>query len=369
MGAPAVARPRPASPVRGFDLPAHQEASAPPEARGLARDQVRLLVSPGEGEPVHARFADLPRFLDPGDLLVVNTSATVAAALDGTGPDGRPLVVHVSTALPGGLWLVEPRRPAGGATEPLVLDAPGRIALDGGGAVDLLAPFPGSRRLWTSTFELGGSGAAGVAGLLARRGRPIRYRYVAEDRPLADYQSVFSLEPGSAEMPSAARPFTPSVVTDLVRRGVAVAPLVLHTGVASLEGGELPYPERYGVPAATADLVRATRRRGGHVVAVGTTVVRALEAATDEEGTTRPSEGWTELVIGPDHPVRAVDGLLTGWHEPEATHLLMLEAVASAPALRRAYRAALDGGYLWHEFGDSHLLLPYRERSWTAPAP
>lgn len=369
MGAPALARPRPASPVRGFSLTAHQEASAPPEARGLARDQVRLLVSPGEGEPVHARFADLPRFLDPGDLLVVNTSATVAAALDGTGPDGRPLVVHVSTSLPGGLWLVEPRRPAGGATGPLVLSEPVRIALDGGGAVRLLAPFPGSRRLWTSTFELGGRGAASVAGLLARRGRPIRYRYVAEDRPLADYQSVFSLEPGSAEMPSAARPFTPSVVTDLVRRGVAVAPLVLHTGVASLEGGELPYPERYRVPAATADLVRATRRRGGHVVAVGTTVVRALEAATDEEGTTRPSEGWTELVIGPDHPVRAVDGLLTGWHEPEATHLLMLEAVASAPALRRAYRAALDGGYLWHEFGDSHLLLPYRERPWTAPAP
>lgn len=369
MGAPVVARPRPASPVDGFDLPAHQEAAAPPEARGLARDQVRLLASPGEGEPVHARFADLPRFLDPGDLLVVNTSATVAAALDGTAPDGRPLVVHVSTALPGGLWLVEPRRPVDGATEPLALHEPGRVALDGGASIDLLAPFPGSRRLWTSTFDLDRSGTGSVATLLSRQGRPIRYRYVPEDRPLAEYQSVFSLEPGSAEMPSAARPFTPAVVTDLVRRGVAIAPLVLHTGVASLEGSELPYPERYRVPTATADLVRATRRRGGHVVAVGTTVVRALETATDQRGRTHPAEGWTELVVGPERPVRAVDGLLTGWHEPEATHLLMLEAVASAPALQRAYRAALDGGYLWHEFGDSHLLLPYRETSWNPPAP
>jgi S-adenosylmethionine:tRNA ribosyltransferase-isomerase len=340
--------------VTAFTLDPAREAHEPPEARGLARDGVRLLVSVGDAEPVHARFDDLGRFLDPGDLLVVNTSATVAAALDGVRPSGAPVAVHVSGRLPGGLWLVEVRRPVAGATEPLVVSEPESVRLAGGGAVVLLAPFADSRRLWFARFDVDGT----VAEHLERHGRPIRYRYVGRDWPLAAYQSVFSAEPGSAEMPSAARPFTPEVVADLVRRGVTMAPLVLHTGVSSLEGRETPYPERYRVPAPTARLVNAAHEAGSRVVAVGTTVVRALETVTDESGTTHPGEGWTELVVTPERGVWAVDGLLTGWHEPEASHLFMLEAVAGAQPLELAYRAAFEAGYLWHEFGDSHLLLP-----------
>ncbi len=339
--------------VAPFHLDPTREAHEPPEARGRRRDDVRLMVSTGTEAPVHTRFRDLASYLRAGDLVVVNTSATVAAALDGWLPSGQAVAVHVSGQLPGGLWLVEVRRLADGATEPYVVTDPGIVALAGGGSVVLLAPFADSRRLWFARFEL----TAGVAEHLEAYGRPIRYRYVGRDWPLDAYQSVFSTEPGSAEMPSAARPFTPEVVTDLVRRGVTLASLLLHTGVSSLEGHEAPYPERYRVPPGTARLVNAAHAAGERVIAVGTTVVRALETVTDDTGTTHPGEGWTEEVITPERGVRAVDGLLTGWHEPEASHLSMLEAVAGRRPLELAYRAAYDEGYLWHEFGDSHLLL------------
>jgi S-adenosylmethionine:tRNA ribosyltransferase-isomerase len=341
----------------GFTLGPEHEAHEPPEARGVPRDQVRLLVSPGEADAIHSRFDLLPTFLEPGDLIVVNTSGTVAAALDGT-LDGRAVALHVSNAMPGGLWLVEVRRPAVPATEPLTLAERGVVELAGGARADLLSRFATSRRLWLATIEPGEAEA--VPELLRRHGRAIRYRYVPQDWPLEAYQTAFATTPGSAEMPSASRPFTPEIVTDLVRRGIGVAPLTLHTGVSSLEGHEAPYPERFEVPAATAALVNATHRAGGHVIAIGTTVVRALETTTDAQGTTHPGSGWTELFITPATGTRAVDGLLTGWHEPEATHLLMLEAVASSSLLQRAYRAAFEAGYLWHEFGDSHLILPYR---------
>jgi S-adenosylmethionine:tRNA ribosyltransferase-isomerase len=346
----------PPAAIAALTLDPSREAHEPPEARGLRRDEVRLMVSVGDAEPVHARFDDLGRFLAAGDLLVVNTSATIAAAVDGVRPDGEPVAVHVSGQLPGGLWLVEVRRPVAGTTEPLVVPEPEVVHLAGGGSVVLLAPFADSQRLWFARFDL----LTSVAGHLAHHGRPIRYRYVGRDWPLRDYQSVFSAEPGSAEMPSAARPFTPEVVADLVRRGVTFAPLLLHTGVSSLEGREAPYPERYRVPAATARLVNAAHDAGNRVVAVGTTVVRALETVTDEGGTSHPGEGWTEVVVSPERGVRAVDGLVTGWHEPEATHLAMLEAVAGTRPLELAYAAAFTEGYLWHEFGDSHLLVPYR---------
>lgn len=334
-------------------LDAAREAHEPP----AERDGVRLLVSPGDDAPVHARFRDLPAFLDAGDLVVVNTSATIPAALDGVLPSGDPVALHLSTALPGELWLVEVRRPAAGASLPLVVGRPGPVRLLHGGSVDLLRPFASSQRLWIAAVDIAGC----VYDYLARHGRAIRYKHVPRDWPLAEYQTVFATEPGSAEMPSAARPFTPDVVTALVTAGVVIAPLVLHTGVSSLEGNEKPYPERFRVPAATAALVNTTHAQGGHVVGVGTTVVRALETVTDARGLVHPGDGWTELVISPQHPVRAVDALVTGWHEPEASHLWMLEAVAGHTALERAYREAYDAGYLWHEFGDSHLLLPYGE--------
>jgi S-adenosylmethionine:tRNA ribosyltransferase-isomerase len=338
--------------------PAH-EAGEPPEATGRRRDDVRLMVSPGPSTPVDARFRDLFQFLAPEDLLVVNDSATVPAALDGRLADGSEMRVHLSTELPGGLWLVEVRTPSpagsGVATEPRFDDVSGTVTLRAGGRAELLARFGESRRLWFAALHL----PEPVLAFLDHHGRPIRYRHVERDWPIEAYQSVFGTVPGSAEMPSASRPFTAEVVADLAAKGVSLAPITLHTGVASLEGDEAPYPERFVVPAATAAAVNRTRDEGGHVVAIGTTVVRALESAVDAEGVAHPASGWTEVIITAERGVGAVDGLLTGWHEPEASHLHMLEAVAGIEALRLAYRAAFESGYRWHEFGDSHLVLPY----------
>ncbi len=332
------------------------EAHEPAEVRGRGRDDVRLLVSDGADRVVHTAFSEIPSHLAPGDLLVVNTSATVAASVAAETPAGRVLRIHFSTELPGGLWLVEARQPVGITTVPIDDDLAGDVVLEGEGHLTLLERFGDSRRLWIAAPHLGGT----VLDHLARYGEPIRYRHAPDPWPLSAYQQIFGAEPGSAEMPSASRPFTSDLVVDLVRHGVPVTPILLHTGVSSLEGNEMPYPERYRVPASTANLVNAVHDGGGRVVAIGTTVVRALETVVDDRGVVHPGAGWTELVVTPERGVRAVDGLLTGWHEPEATHLLMLEAIAGRPTLERAYDEARRGGYLWHEFGDSHLLLPDR---------
>lgn len=170
-------------------------------------------------------------------------------------------------------------------------------------------------------------------------------------------------------MPSAGRPFTAQVVTDLITRGVVVAPVVLHTGVSSQEPGEPPQPERFRVPAATARLVNSTRAAGGRVIAVGTTVTRALESAADPDGLVRLRHGWTNLVLGPSRPARVVTGLVTGWHAPGASHLALLSAVAGEALVERAYAEAVRLGYRWHEFGDSCLLLPLLSCPARPPGP
>ena len=377
-----------------FTLPPEREAHEPPEARGIPRDGVALMVSRGvAGEISHHAFTDLPALLLPGDLLVVNTSATLPAAVPLPGgrpahfsplPDGLAvhfstplpdgLAVHFSTPLPDGDWLVELRAAGGTATVPYRGGSPGeRLELPGGAVLTLEARF--TPRLWRARLS------TAVLPYLLRHGEPIRYSYVRRPWPIEWYQTVFGTRPGSAEMPSASRPFSPEVVTRLVARGISFAPLTLHTGVSSLEGDEDPYPEPYDVPPATARLVNLTRRHGGRVIAVGTTVVRALETAarvagppadpadpTDPAnlgagrrptpGRVSPSAGWTEHVVTPDTPLLAVDGLITGLHEPRSSHLRMLAAFAGLDLLSRCYAAAIDRGYLWHEFGDLHLLLP-----------
>jgi S-adenosylmethionine:tRNA ribosyltransferase-isomerase len=337
-----------------FELPPALEAHEPPEARGLARDDVRLLVSRPFETPTDHHVRGLPDLLDPGDLLVLNTSGTLAAALDAARPDGSVVELHVSTRLPAGLWLVEPRQPAEPASAPFRGDVTGEtLRLPGGASVEVLARYPESRRLWVSALHL----PLPLVAYLGRYGRPIRYAHVPRDWPIAAYQTVYATEPGSVEMPSAGRPLTPEIITRLVARGVGVTPIVLHAGVSSLEDHEAPPPEEYRVAAETAWRVNATRAAGGRVVAVGTTVVRALETVADDRGVVHPGQGWTDVVITPERGVRVVDGLLTGWHEPRASHLLILEAIAGRPMLEEAYAAALGRGYLWHEFGDEHLIL------------
>jgi S-adenosylmethionine:tRNA ribosyltransferase-isomerase len=324
-----------------FTLPPALEAHEPPEARGLGRDEVRLLVS-SPGGVSHHRFTDLPSLLRAGDVLVVNTSATVPAAVPV--PDS-PLVVHFSTERPDGRWLVELRQAA--AKAPFrSATVGGRYPLVGGGSVTLRRPFSAGR-LWESDVDTRGRG---VPAYLAAFGAPIRYSYVGARWPISYYQTVFGVTAGSAEMPSASRPFTDRLVTELVARGVQFAPVLLHTGVASPEAHERPYPERFAVPRTSRDVVARARAEARRVIAVGTTAVRAIESDGDA--------GWTEVIITPERGVRHVDGLLTGFHEPKASHLDMLAAIAGHDLLCETYREAVAGGYLWHEFGDVNLLLP-----------
>lgn len=350
-----------------FQLPPELEAAEPPEARGLTRDAVRLLVSyRGDNRAVHSQFRSLPCFLDPGDLLVINTSGTMNAALNVSRTDGTVLELHLSTRLPADLWTIELRRPAENSTIPFSEGTPGEILqLAGSGTVNLLTPYNAFQRhqeqpkltgvrLWIASLNL----PAPLDEYLTHYGFPIRYSYVRQPWPIDYYQTVYYTEIGSAEMPSAGRAFTPELITELIARGVQIAPLILHTGVASVEDHEPPYEEYYRVPAETARLVNAARAAGKRVIAVGTTAVRALETVTDDNGRTHPGEGWTRLVITPQRGIRAATGLLTGLHEPQASHLAMLEALAGRPHLRLAYSEALREKYLWHEFGDLHLLLP-----------
>jgi S-adenosylmethionine:tRNA ribosyltransferase-isomerase len=389
-------------------LPEELAAAEPPEARGLRRDEVRLLVSDLERDSIeHARFLDLPRWFSPGDLLVVNTSGTLNAALTAESEAGEIFELHLSTPLPGSFhpsvadqagdaafWTVEVRQPAHGTSRsgtgeksrggslPYTHSRAGTaFRLPGGAQATLLAPYPvvnprrtldARSRLWVAALRLHGLEERGpsnsVTAYLDKYGFPIRYGYVTRPWPSSMYQTVFATEAGSAEMPSAGRPFTPELATRLVSLGIQIAPLLLHTGVASLESHEPPYAEFYRVSRDTADRVNFTRRAGHRVVAVGTTAVRALETVTDERGTAGPGQGWTSLVITPDRPVRSVNGLITGLHEPRATHLAILQQIAARSHLERAYAEARQAAYLWHEFGDAHLILgarspPGRDRS------
>ena len=350
--------------ARSFRIPDGGEAGTPAEIRqgdalgSDARGDVRLMVAHrSDLGVVHRSFGDLGDALEPGDVLVVNTSAVVPAALDAHGPHGETLRLHLSTEQPGGFWVAEPRLPAGPGTERYRDRPPSHLVLAGGGRAELLAPYPAgtdARRLWLVRLDL----PTATLDYLAAHGQAIRYAHTDAAWPVEAYQSVFSRVPGSAEMPSAARPFTDALVTELVTRGIVIAPLTLHTGVSSQEAGEPPYAERYSVPAATAALVNGAQRDGRRVIAVGTTVVRALETTADEAGRSHPGHGWTELVVTPERGVRVVDGLLTGWHEPESSHLAMLEAVGGPELVDRSYAEAVAKGYRWHEFGDSHLILP-----------
>jgi S-adenosylmethionine:tRNA ribosyltransferase-isomerase len=352
----------------GVRLRPELEAHEPPEARGGSRADVRLMVSRTAARQIsHHIFAELPDLLLPGDLLVVNNSGTLPAAVDvSVTPPSLPaagqLTVHFSTSLADGHWLAELRSGRGPATVPFGGGHAGlSLALAGGAVLTLTGRF--SQRLWQTRLS------TAVIPYLLRHGRPIRYSYVPLPWPIGTYQTVFATWPGSAEMPSAARPFTPEIVTRLVSRGVAVAPVTLHTGVSSLEGGEDPYPESYDVPAATARQVNLTRQTGGRVIAAGTTVVRALETAARADGRTVPGDhlgtgpvgaaaGWTSYVVTEQTGVHVVDGLLTGLHEPQSTHLWMLAAFADDALLQSCYSDAAAHGYRWHEFGDVHLLLP-----------
>jgi S-adenosylmethionine:tRNA ribosyltransferase-isomerase len=305
---------------------------------------VRLLVAERGRPLVHTSFDALPTHLRAGDLLIVNASATIPAALPARRPDGSAVDLHLSTPDPTHpeRYIVELR-----AYGHRVAARAETLTLPAGGRARLLAPYLSPGRLWVAQLEL----PAPLLAYLDRHGAPIRYAHDVRPRPLSDYQTIFATEPGSAEMPSAARPFTRATLVALRAAGVSVQRITLHTGVSSQERGERPYPERYRVPAHTAARINARR---GRLIAVGTTVARALETVADGTGHVRAGEGWTTLTLTPERPVRALDGLLTGWHDADSSHRLLLEAVGG-DLVARSYAAS--AGYRRHEFGDLHLLL------------
>jgi S-adenosylmethionine:tRNA ribosyltransferase-isomerase len=348
-----------ARPLTNFTSGGDRAATEPPESRGLRRDGVRLMVAAAAGIR-HTAFHRLGDQLRAGDVLVVNTSATVPGQLDGR-RDGSAVVVHLANRLSDGPRVVE-LRTAPDASAPVLDGRVGmRIDLPAGGVVELIAAYPQSgsspsgvgNRLWRGRV----TAPQKLSHYLRERARPISYGYLSGSFPISAYQTIFALCPGSAEMPSAGRPFSADLVARLVAQGVIFAPITLHTGLSSQDAGEAPQPEWFDVSATTAHLVNSSRARGGRIIAVGTTATRAIESAAGPDGLVAAASGWTDLVICPERPVRAVDGLITGWHSPEASHLLLVESVAGAELTQRAYDAAVAERYLWHEFGDSCLFL------------
>jgi S-adenosylmethionine:tRNA ribosyltransferase-isomerase len=322
---------------------------------GGQRDGVRLQVACASSGIIDSTFDRLPEYLRRGDLLVVNDSATLPAAIDGR-LENDAVRVHISTRVPGVAGrLVEIREPLGPSSRPMQITEPTRVVLEGGGAVELVAPHDEAgvvSRLWRAELHL----PEPLVPYLHHHGQPVRYQYVGAPWPLKFYQTEFAMRPGSSEMPSAARPFTRRLIERLLGNGVHMEFITLHAGLSSGEAHEPPCAEEFRVSAQTAEAVNRCRSEGRRVIAVGTTVVRALESAR-RDGGLEPCAGFTELVVTPDSPVASIDGLVTGWHEPKASHLMMLEAFVGSEFLACSYEAALRAEYLWHEFGDSQLLL------------
>lgn len=333
-----------------FERPERRFARDPPEERGGSRDDVRLLVTDAEGHH-HRRFHELPALLRPGDLMVVNESATIPASLPAQGPLGS-MLLNLCTRFGGNVWLAEPRR-SPGEPGPLPLNEGDELRVDGA-SVRLLCAYPGIPRLWFIRSD------QPLDGVMARVGRPIRYGYT-DAWPMEAYRTLFSRVPGSAEMPSAARPITTRIKAALERRGVRIAPILLHCGVSSLEieadtvEAQAVYPEAFEVPPASAEAINVTRGHGGRVIAVGTTVVRALESAWTPGGV-RAAHGFTRTYVHEGRGVHALDALLTGFHDPVTTHVALLSALIGIGRVREAYAEAVRQGYRWHEFGDSHLI-------------
>ena len=342
-----------------FTLPPELAADEPPERRGIARDEVRLMViERSSGVIVHTRFDHLADFLHTGDLLVFNSSRTLPASLKGCAAEGPCIEVRLAEHLPDGSWLALLLCQKG---DPFTCGLRPGMQVDFGQGLTASVHERDERipRLWKLSFSKQGTD---LMNMLYRLGQPVRYEYVSAPIGLDYYQTVYAREPGSAEMPSAGRAFTWRLLFDLQRRGIETANIVLHTGLSSYMDDELDklHPaseEEYFVSERAAKKVNDTHARGGRVIAVGTTVVRTLESAADEKKQIRAGHGYTQLRITTNHTLKVADGLLTGLHEPEASHLDLLTAFLPAQKIREAYEEAVRRKYLWHEFGDLNLIL------------
>ncbi len=343
-----------------FELPVSLECTQPTEFRNIERDEVRLLVTTDSDYTRHTTFRNVDQYLQKGDVLVVNTSATRASALPVVLPGNRLGMAHFSTRVNDSEWLIEIREIE---REKTVRWKEGKremkFHLPDGADITLKRKFYKERKLlhlWVAEF----TSPQEQESYLAEHAQPIKYDHLNEHYPLDFYQTVFSLHPGSSEMPSAGRGFTKDLVERLLEKGVVIAPMLLHTGVSSLEENESPYAEYMEVDQASATLINNAKKKGRKIIAVGTTGIRAIESAVNERGEVIPYTGVTNLFIDNDYKMKVINGLLTGFHEPRASHLQMLQSLAGFDHIERAYKSALDNNYFWHQFGDLHLILPWR---------
>lgn len=344
--------------IVNFDLPQQLSCPLPSEERGLARDDARLLVTADDGLFIkHTTFQFLDEFLEAGDVLVVNTSATRPAALPILLPFHKKGMLHLSNQIEEGKWLVEIREIQGektirwkGGQEGMTFNLPN------GARVTLKKRFYENRKLldlWIVVLNVKDN----LDNYLKQYAHAIKYEKINDRYPMSYYQTFFSFEPGSSEMPSAARGFTRPLVDRLLKKGIQFAPILLHTGVSSLEEDEMPYPEYMEISPVSASIINSAKRQGKRIIAVGTTAIRAVESAANQAGLVQAYHGNTSLFIDQDYQPRIADGLLTGFHEPRASHLHMLQALASFQHVEIAYEEAIKHQYFWHVFGDLHLIL------------
>ncbi|MCQ6268318.1 S-adenosylmethionine:tRNA ribosyltransferase-isomerase [Fictibacillus sp. WQ 8-8] len=334
-----------------FFLPEELNASMPPERRGLRRDYVKMMVIDRvNGHTSHTQFYQLDHFLKAGDVLVLNASRTIPAVLQGQLEDGTVVEVRLAHRKSEGIW------------EALILSNTVKA-----GDKIMFSPLLTASILTTETanpfavleFNLC---CSALYDQIYQIGQPVRYEYIKTPWELDYYQTVFATSPGSVEMPSAGRAFSWELLFRLQKKGVKIAYIQLHTGLSYLMDDKWHVEprenmEEYMVPEETAQAVQKAKESGNKVIAVGTTVVRALESGADHEGRIRAASGWTNLYITAETKLQVADGLITGLHEPEASHLDLLSAFVSPELLKVSYEEAITQKYFWHEFGDMNLIL------------
>jgi S-adenosylmethionine:tRNA ribosyltransferase-isomerase len=341
-----------------FYLPSDLNASHPPERRGVRRDYVKMMVLDRQtGNVRHDQFYQLADYLLPGDLIVLNNSRTVPAILQARQKRGTQLIedkveIRLARRHDEAIWDVLI------VAEEVCLGDILQFSTDL--AAQVIHQKKGSP-LKTIHFSKKGTE---LFNHIYALGEPIRYEYIQHEWELDYYQTVFASHPGSVEMPSAGRAFSWEMLFNLQRKGIQLEFIQLHTGLSYLLDDELESSpeenyEEYHLSEDTMKKIYKTKASGGRVIAVGTTVVRALETAA----LTKQLSGITNLYINENFPLKLVDGIITGFHEPKASHLEMLTAFVPQEILFNAYHTAIKKSYLWHEFGDMNLILNGTDKS------
>jgi len=335
-----------------FEIPPFLNAKMPPERRGVRRDHVKLMIQDRQtGQTNHDIFFNLDLYLSKGDVVVLNSSRTVPAILLAD-------LYRNKNCIQKGIEVRLARRKNGHTWEALAVSA----GIKNGDFLVLSSTLHGvvSRASTNTPFitiQFSKQGTALYDEIYAL-GEPVRYEYINNPWELNYYQTVFATQPGSVEMPSAGRAFSWELLFKLQKKGIHLVFIQLHTGLSYLlddkwDHSPIENYEEYNIPKEAWDTILRAKVERRRVIAVGTTVVRAMETAALDGCL----QGWTNLYIKPTYNLKIADGIITGLHEPEASHLDLLSAFTEKDLLCNAYQEALKEGYLWHEFGDMNLIL------------